>query len=131
MLPKTEWKWLVRYWRLAQEDLQGLVVFPQGHHVSEAEAEARKRLLKRGLLETRRPGHADTGVLDQLNVPYLAFTLPGEDEARVYSSWFWRSGRWYCDHLRHHWLWNVLSFLAGVLGAVMAHWLSKTCGLGS
>jgi hypothetical protein len=53
----------------------------------------------------------------------VLLTLEGHDLGRKYNSWFYRSGLWFREH-KDHWVWLVVSFLGGVLGALLVQWLS-------
>jgi hypothetical protein len=125
MLPRAEWKLLVPYYREAKEHPDGLVSFPDDYVVCEGEARSRRHLIERGLLRVSKPVNVGSDMLDLFNIPYLEVTPCGEDEARLYRSWFWRTGLFYRDHLQHHWLCAVLSFLAGIVGTLLVQWLVK------
>jgi hypothetical protein len=51
-------------------------------------------------------------------------TVEGCDLGRRYASWFDRGGLWFREH-KDHWLWLIISFAGGVLGALVVQWLSR------
>lgn len=57
----------------------------------------------------------------------LKLTLNGVDLANKYDNWFTRTGLWFAEY-KDHWLWLILSFLGGILGALLVNWLSKILG---
>ena len=79
--------------------------------------EAARFLAERGLLK-----------LDTINHPSgyikLGFTSGGYDLGRKYSSWWTRSGLCFAEY-RHHWIWLIVSFLGGIIGALLVNWLSN------
>ena len=54
----------------------------------------------------------------------LSLTAQGDDLGRKYSSWWTRSGLWFAEY-RHHWIWLIVSFLGGIIGALLVNWLSN------
>jgi len=58
------------------------------------------------------------------DVKAVSLTIEGYDLGRKYSSWFTRSGLWFAEY-KHHWIWLIVSFLGGVIGGLLIHWLSK------
>ena len=54
----------------------------------------------------------------------ISLTLKGYDLGRKYSSWWTRSGLWFAEY-RHHWIWLIVSFLGGIIGALLVNWLSN------
>jgi hypothetical protein len=58
--------------------------------------------------------------------PRLTFslTINGYDLGRKYSSWWTRSGLCFAEY-RHHWIWLIVSFLGGIIGALLVNWLSN------
>jgi hypothetical protein len=54
----------------------------------------------------------------------LKFTLNGLDLANKYDNWWSRSNLWYAEHIKNHWIWLILSFLGGVISALLINWLS-------
>ena len=54
----------------------------------------------------------------------ITLTIKGYDLGRKYSSWWTRSGLWFAEY-KNHWIWIIISFLGGVLGALLINWLSK------
>lgn len=51
--------------------------------------------------------------------------LAGWDLGNKYLSYWARTGLWYNDKIRHHWIWLIISFVGGVLGALAVQWLSS------
>ena len=52
----------------------------------------------------------------------------GYDLGRKYnSSWLVWSGLWF-EEYRNHWFWLIISFLGGIIGALVVNWLSKNSG---
>jgi hypothetical protein len=76
---------------------------------------ANKRLHERALIEYRERG---TG---QYEVRIL---LAGWDLGDKYMSWWSRSGLWFREY-KDHWVWLIVSFLGGVLGALIVQSLSN------
>jgi len=54
----------------------------------------------------------------------ISLTLKGRDLGRKYSSWWTRSGLLF-EEYKHHWIWVILSYIAGVGTMVLVNWLSK------
>ena len=54
----------------------------------------------------------------------ITLTIKGYDLGRKYSSWWDCSGLWFSEY-RNHWMWVIVSFLGGVLGALLVNWLSR------
>lgn len=81
----------------------------------EAVESANKMLTARDLIELRENG---TGIYA------VTLKLEGRDLARKYNSWWDRTGLWYNDRIRHHWIWLIISFAIGALGTLVVQWLS-------
>jgi len=77
---------------------------------------ANKMLKERGLLDVSECG----SYYYKINEMKLA----GLDLGRKYCSWFKRSGLLYAEY-KHHWFWLIVSFLVGVIGALLVNWLSR------
>lgn len=114
MLPKAEWKYLVRYYEMGKDDPKGLIHFSDGYSVSEEEALARERLFNRGLIEFRKDQRIGLDLCELFNIPYLRIPPKGEDIARQYGNWFTRSGLWYAENIKHHWLLPIIAFVMGI-----------------
>jgi hypothetical protein len=54
----------------------------------------------------------------------IALTIAGYDLGRKHSFWWSRSGLWFAEY-KDHWFWLILSFLGGIIGALIVNWLSK------
>ncbi|MBN2018620.1 MAG: hypothetical protein JW749_00155 [Sedimentisphaerales bacterium] len=54
----------------------------------------------------------------------VKLTLTGYDLGRKYNSWLSRSGLWFAEY-KDHWFWLIVSFLGGIIGALIVNWLSK------
>ena len=78
---------------------------------------ANKVLEKRGLVKRQKHKYVD-------DVEVIALTIDGYDLGRRYSKWFTRTGLWFAEY-RNHWIWLIVSFFGGVLGAVLVNWLYK------
>ena len=56
--------------------------------------------------------------------PRVSLTQEGVRLGKIYSgSWWGRSGLWFAD-CRDHWFWLLLSFLGGIIGALLVNWLT-------
>lgn len=56
--------------------------------------------------------------------PLAQLTERGTELGRIYSgSWWGKSGLWYREHIKDHWISLVLGLLGGVLGALLVKWL--------
>ena len=71
MLPKAEWEYLVRYYKMAKDDVDGLIYFQNSYSVSEEEAAARRCLLERGLIEIHKSENISLDLCELFNLPYL------------------------------------------------------------
>jgi len=58
------------------------------------------------------------------NVFRINLTLNGLDLGRKYRSWWTRSGLWFAEY-KNHWFWLIVSFLGGIMGALIVNWLSR------
>ena len=58
------------------------------------------------------------------DVKAISLTIQGYDLGRKYSSWWTRSGLWFAEY-KHHWFWLIVSFLGGIIGALIVNWLSR------
>ena len=54
----------------------------------------------------------------------ITLTIKGYDSGRKYSSRWTHSGLWFAEY-RDHWFGLILSFLGGIVGALIVNWLSK------
>jgi len=54
----------------------------------------------------------------------INLTLNGLDLGRKYNSWWTCSGLWFAEY-KHHWIWLIVSFLGGIIGALLVNWLSQ------
>jgi len=54
----------------------------------------------------------------------LSLSIEGYDLGRKYSSWWTRSGLLFAEY-KHHWIWIIISFLVGIIGALLVNWLSN------
>ncbi len=54
----------------------------------------------------------------------INLTIEGYDLGRKYSSWWSRTGLWFAEY-KDHWFWLIVSFLGGIVGALVVNWLSK------
>jgi hypothetical protein len=60
---------------------------------------------------------------DQSDALRVQLSLEGYDLGRKYANWFDRSGFWFAEY-KNHWIWVIVSFFGGVLGALLVNWLS-------
>jgi hypothetical protein len=54
----------------------------------------------------------------------IGLRLQGRDLGRKYSLWWTRTGLLF-EEYKHHWIWLIVGFLGGILGALIVNWLSK------
>lgn len=54
----------------------------------------------------------------------ITLTIAGYDLGRKYNSWLTKSGLWFAEY-KDHWFWLIVSFMGGVIGALIVNWLSK------
>lgn len=78
---------------------------------------ANRALQKRGLIELVQY----SGVRE---VKRITLNLEGYDLGRKYSSWWDCTGLWFKEY-KNHWIWIIVSFLGGVIGALRVSWLSR------
>jgi len=74
-------------------------------------------LERREFIKLQKHEHCD-------GVAGISLSIKGYDLGRKYSSWWTRSGLWFAEY-KNHWIWIIISFLGGVLGALLINWLSK------
>jgi hypothetical protein len=55
----------------------------------------------------------------------LRLTIKGYDLGRKYNSFWIRSGLWFAEY-KHHWIWLIVGFLGGIIGALLVNWLSNS-----
>jgi hypothetical protein len=133
-LPKDERKLLSLYYKqigeparqefIAESDLvktlspkcgaQGIEGVPEYSKSKSRVAIANKVLSGRKLVQYREAG-------DSIEV---SLTMEGHDLGRKYASWFDRSGLWF-EEYKNHWIWIIVSFFGGVIGALLINWLSR------
>lgn len=73
-------------------------------------------LEKREFIKIQKHQHCD-GVVG------IGLTIKGCDLGRKYSSWWTRSGLLFTEY-KNHWIWIIISFLGGIIGALLINWLS-------
>lgn len=54
----------------------------------------------------------------------LFLTIQGYDLGRKYNSWWIRTSLWFAEY-KDHWFWLIISFMGGIIGALVVNWLSK------
>ncbi len=121
-LPKDERKLLAYYYRkLEQVNVRGSLFLSelekclQGTNTRNRVLLASERLMRRNFLDfLNNQGDALT----------VQLSLQGYDLGRKYSSWWTRSGLWFAEY-KDHWFWLIISFLGGIIGALVVNWLSK------
>jgi len=65
------------------------------------------------------------GVLTHdLSEKTLSLTIQGYDLGRQYNSRWIKTGLWFAEY-KHHWIWLIVSFLGGIIGALLVNWLSR------
>jgi len=78
---------------------------------------ANERLQERGFIELRESHSVVDAMTDRLEVK---LTLQGWDIGRKYSNCLIRSGLWF-EEYKHHWLWIIVAYIAGVLSTFIAN----------
>ena len=78
---------------------------------------ASSSLLKRSMITMQNHGQ-------DANVVGISLTIQGQDLGRKYNSWGTRTGQWFAEY-KDHWFWLIVSFLGGIIGALIVNWLSK------
>jgi len=73
-------------------------------------------LERRGFIKVQKHQHCG-------EVVGISLSIKGYDLGRKYSSWWTRSGLWFAEY-KNHWIWIIISFLGGVIGALLINWLS-------
>jgi len=58
------------------------------------------------------------------NIFKINLTLNGLDLGRKYNSPWISSGLWFAEY-KNHWFWLIVSFLGGIIGALIVNWLSR------
>lgn len=141
-LPKDERKTLRKYHSYFSNINEAIHFI----NISERACNATTNLIERGLIhEVRGEGkehfkHLSTWIARELvdlanflssskedevvQKVILEFTLKGLDLANKYNCWFTRSGLWFAE-CKDHWLWLILGFIGGILGALLVNWLSN------
>jgi hypothetical protein len=116
MLPKEEWKLLVRLCNSAKENTDGIINFTAGDFNNVDDIEARNRLMERGFITyaDRQTNLSGQNILEINDLPYLRINVSGKDTALLYSNWFKRSGLWFNDW-KYHWIIGVISFFMGIV----------------
>lgn len=60
----------------------------------------------------------------------ISLTFKGIRLGEKYNSCWSSSGQWFAEY-KDHWFWLILSFLGGVIGALLVNWLSSLFTKGS
>ncbi|MGA2033724.1 MAG: hypothetical protein ABSG68_15835 [Thermoguttaceae bacterium] len=76
---------------------------------------ANKHLHERGLIALERHQHEHEVVL-------ITLTLDGYDLGGKYAGFLARSGLWF-EEYRNHWLWLIVAFFGGAIGAKLLDWV--------
>ena len=123
-LPKDERKLLELYYKKLQESgvetrgqffLSELENCLSGNDKRNRVKIASKMLKRRNLLDFYN---------DQDDAVTVQLSLEGFDLGRKYSSRWNRSGLCFAEY-KHHWIWLIVSFLGGIIGALLVNWLSN------
>ena len=65
------------------------------------------------------------GLAENPNVHFgISPTLAGYDLGRKYNSWWSKSGLWFAEY-KNHWIWLIVSYIAGIISMLLVNWLSK------
>jgi hypothetical protein len=133
-LPKDERKLLVYYFTKLKRpkdsevfrnpvELMEVIGYRQGSETKPEDApelfrveDANESLMERGLAVFPNPQNLmcmDTTV---------SLTLKGWDLGRKYACRLTRSGLWF-EEYRNHWIWLIVAFLGGIVGALIVEWL--------
>lgn len=104
--------------------------------ISQSELEDMKRRTKRYICVISRIDAANAALVERelINLrPHespeshdrmgISLTIDGYDLGRRYSGRFASSGLWFAEY-RNHWIWLIVSFLGGIIGALVIHWLT-------
>ena len=121
-LPKDERKLLAYYYRrLEQVNVRDSLFLSElekclhGPNTRNRVLLASERLMQRIFLDfLNNQGDALT----------VQLSLQGFDLGRKYSSLWTRSGLCFAEY-KDHWFWLIISFLGGIVGALIVNWLSK------
>ena len=143
-LPKDERKLLQGYYsticevcrqhRFSSEDLLGLIKSTASVHLPPAGEPQYVEKFKAWLYDSNRIKVANKNLkergfiassdnLDSSPIT-ISLTITGYDLGRKYNSWWSSSGLWFAEY-KDHWFWLILSFLGGIIGALIVNWLSK------
>ena len=60
----------------------------------------------------------------EADVKGVSLTIEGYDLGRKYSSWWARGGLWFAEY-KDHWIWLIVGFLGGIVGALLVNWLAR------
>jgi len=120
-LPKDERKLLAHYYcELGQVGVKGRFFLSKlekclcrPHTINRVRI-ASETLARRSLIILMPQGDAIT----------VGLTLEGYDLGRKYSRWLTRSGLWFAEY-KYHWIWLILSFLGGIIGALIIQGLKN------
>ena len=70
----------------------------------------------------------ERGLINYFNYEHpnidVKLSLKGWDLGRKYNSCLIKSGLWFAEY-KHHWIWLIVSFLGGIIGALLVNWLSN------
>ena len=139
-LPKDEREVLLKYYQCLQHTQE----YKRFESLSKRVHIATRNLIKRGLVQEIKEGGPDHPeflaafhVEDAIKLnPFLSssetdiecnditlrLTLEGYDLASKYDCWFSRTGLWFAEY-KDHWIWLILGFLGGIIGALILEWL--------
>ncbi|MHC4119082.1 MAG: hypothetical protein ACYSWO_16435 [Planctomycetota bacterium] len=64
---------------------------------------------------------------DQADAITVQLSIEGYDLGRRCNSWCDRNVLWFREY-KDHWIWIIISFLGGVVGALLVNWLTRGTG---
>jgi len=74
------------------------------------------------LVERKLIQNTGTGGLREIDYQ-VRLALSGYDLGRKYNSRLIQSGLWFAEY-KDHWFWLIISFVGGIIGALLVNWLS-------
>jgi len=120
-LPRDERRMLVHYYKGLSSVDSRMPFFLKDLEKSlgEPNARGRAKIASKTLQQRNLIAFLD----DRGDALRVQLSLEGYDLGRKYASWFDWSGLWFAEY-KNHWIWIIISFLGGVIGALLINWLS-------